>query len=176
MILGVLLAVLTQAAAPASPEELAAVQRFIAACVDGQITGTSLRAIEFAELPAPVRSEFRNQPSGRYYRFDERAPSFLVVIPGASPSAQPASVCALAAPAGEPWNVFGGVMASVMPDRPLERVGRYSNTLSASMRNDEEGYAIQATRVGRYTLIQTIQDAPKLEAPSALDRSVSQRQ
>lgn len=144
-----------------SPMERVAVDRFVAACVDGQLAAANLREVQVDDVPVEVRREFRARPAGRYYRFEERPPSFLIIVSQARPDAEEQMVCALATPAANAWNLFGGVMNVLQPGRVQRRVSDDNDPLSTGMTSEEGDYSIHAIRAGPYTLIQTIQKTPK---------------
>ena len=166
MVVATLLAAAAAGQAAPPEQQRVAVERFVAACVHGELTSANLRPIAASALPAAVRAEFRRRPPGRYYRFQEASPSYLIVINDARAGARYHTICALAAPIRGPWSLFSAVMHALRPEsrtasaRP-EHLPRRARTMSASMTNFEQGYSIGATRAGRYTLIESLQFTPK---------------
>jgi hypothetical protein len=155
--------------APALPErQRLAVDRFVSACVNGELTGADLRPIGRGGLPGSVADRFRD-PAGRYYRFSESPASYLAITNDARPGARYYSSCALITPAGGPWALYEAVMRRVRPGTQTRLAGpgrpRGSRALAASHTNSEAGYTLQSVRVGRYTLLQTLQFRTKNDAP-----------
>ena len=164
-------AIAAAAPAPAAPEgQRIAVERFVAACVNGELTSAGLRQIARSDLPMALRRALRD-PAARYYRFDERPASYLAVEADARPDARYHTTCTLATPVDGPWSLFDAVMNHLRPGR-AEAVGppvsrpRNSRAMAASSTNFEAGYTIQSVRSGGYTLLQALQFRTKSDAES----------
>ena len=152
------------------PEQRLAADRFIAACVNGELTSAGIRQIAASDIPSALRRRIRGR-QGQYYRFDDRRSSFLIVTRDSRPSAEYSSICTLATRAGDPMLLHMTVMHSLRPDTrpppfPLRRPPG-SRTLSTSVHNSEGGYTIQAVRVGGYTLLETLQFRVKSDLATA---------
>ena len=168
---GVIAAASALAAPPAAAvqNEAVPVDRFVAACVNGEIRDAGLREIALSDLPAGIRARYRSRPPGRYYRFDEGSPSYLILVNDARPDAEYHVICGLASRAGGPWSLFSAVMSRLRPatrsasSRP-DAVPRHARTMAAGMTNHEQGYAIQAERVAGFTVVESLQFRPKVAA------------
>jgi len=162
MLLSAFLA-LQAAPAAANPQDVAA-QRFVSACLDGQIRSADLQPVAASAVPGGLRHRYRQYPNARYYRFDDRRPSYLMMLGDPRPGAEFHEACVLASRAGGIWALFSRVANSFLRDTahsPLtvtDEPGRYAagNTLSASYTDPEEGYTVQAVRAGGYTLLEAV--------------------